>query len=186
MGPHSENPHADPDGWIRNRLHRRGGNGTARFITFSCVDRLPLFHRPETCDAFERCLYQTMDQAGILLLAWVLMPEHVHLLLDPGVLAKGWSRVQQRLKARFAFETLATWRRERPEAVERLIRPDGSTRFWQAGGCFDREVQDPWKVRRATRYLHANPVRRGLVERAGDWRWSSAWDGDVAWDPRNG
>ena len=42
-------PHADPDGWIRNRLHRRGGEGTIRYITFSCVSRLPLFRRDETC-----------------------------------------------------------------------------------------------------------------------------------------
>ena len=120
----------------------------------------------------------------MLLIAWVVMPEHVHLLIDPGEIARELGPWLQRLKAGFAHRTLERWREERPEAAARLARPDGSSRFWQPGGGFDGQVEDPWKVRRVARYIHLNPVRRALAARPGDWRWSSAWDGDVNWDPR--
>jgi putative transposase len=59
-----------------------------------------------------------------------------------------------------AFALPATQRRER--------------RFWQAGGGYDRNVFEPKVLLAMIDYLHANLLRRGLVQRAEDWRWSSA------------
>ena len=47
-------------------------------------------------------------------------------------------------------------------------------RFWQAGGGFDRNVMEPHTLLAMIDYIHANPVRRGLVSAAEDWKWSSA------------
>ena len=47
-------------------------------------------------------------------------------------------------------------------------------RFWQAGGGFDRNIFEPQTLFARIDYVHANPVRRGLVDRAEDWKWSSA------------
>jgi putative transposase len=47
-------------------------------------------------------------------------------------------------------------------------------RFWQAGGGYDRNVTEPETLRSMIEYIHNNPVRRGLVERADGWEWSSA------------
>ena len=183
--PEPAHPAADPDGRIRHRMRRRGGVGEARYLTFSCHNRLPLFGEATTRDLFERLLFQEADVAGFLILAWVLMPEHAHVL---GVPLKGDGNVgvwTGRLKSRLARAALGHLRQTQPGAVEPLVQPDGSTRFWLAGGGFDRLVQDPWDVRRAARYVHRNPVARGLCARPGDWRWSSAWDGDLRWDPRS-
>jgi putative transposase len=47
-------------------------------------------------------------------------------------------------------------------------------RFWQAGGGYDRNACEPSTVLAMSEYIHANPVRRGLVSRPEDWKWSSA------------
>jgi prepilin-type processing-associated H-X9-DG protein len=47
-------------------------------------------------------------------------------------------------------------------------------RFWQPGGGYDRNITSSAVLRAVIDYLHANPVRRGLVARAEDWEWSSA------------
>jgi putative transposase len=47
-------------------------------------------------------------------------------------------------------------------------------RFWQPGGRYDRNITSTEVLRAVIDYIHANPVRRGLVARAEDWEWSSA------------
>lgn len=69
-----------------------------------------------------------------------------------------------------------------PQYLARLedIQPNGSRsyRFWQRGGGYDRNLSSTPEVHRKLRYIHENPVRRGLVQRTIDWRWSSA----LAWE----
>ena len=65
------------------------------------------------------------------------------------------------------------------------VQPNGHTsyRFWQRGGGYDRNIWTAEEIREKMGYIHANPVRRGLLERPGDWPWSSwqAWttEGDT-------
>jgi len=61
---------------------------------------------------------------------------------------------------------LAKITRQRGERTERL--------FWQSGGGYDRNITCGKTLLRMIDYVHLNPVRRGLVERAVDWKWSSA------------
>jgi len=65
-----------------------------------------------------------------------------------------------------------------PNWLDRLavVRPTGRTehRFWQRGGGYDRNFTSLRAVRRVVDYIHRNPVRRGLVDSAADWPWSSA------------
>ena len=58
------------------------------------------------------------------------------------------------------------------------IAPDGqaSYRFWQRGGGYDRNLWSPEEIHEKIHYIHANPVRRGLVVRPEDWPWSSVHD----------
>jgi putative transposase len=73
---------------------------------------------------------------------------------------------------------LAYLRRHAPAFLERLRdeQPNGEVhyRFWQRGGGYDRNVNEPATIRAMIEYIHDNPVRRGLVKRAIDWPWSSA------------
>jgi putative transposase len=55
-------------------------------------------------------------------------------------------------------------------------QPSGavSHRFWQRGGGYDRNLRSDRDIYEKIRYVHLNPVRRGLAKDAGDWPWSSA------------
>jgi putative transposase len=46
-------------------------------------------------------------------------------------------------------------------------------RFWQRGGGYDRNLRTTRDIHEKIQYIHNNPVRRGLVDRPGDWAWSS-------------
>ena len=48
--------------------------------------------------------------------------------------------------------------------------------FWQDGGGYDRNIRNAKALREMMGYIHDNPVKRGLAERAEDWPWSSARD----------
>jgi putative transposase len=105
------------------------------------------------------------------------MPEHVHLLVYPrreeydiNKIAGGIKLPVARRAIRFLRDSSSPWlqkiTRRRGTRTERL--------FWQSGGGFDRNVENARTLLVMIGYLHNNPVRRGLVTRARDWKWSSA------------
>ena len=64
-----------------------------------------------------------------------------------------------------------------PEWLARITVREGARlrrRFWQPGGGYDRNITSADTLGAIIDYIHANPVRRGLVARAEDWEWSSA------------
>lgn len=117
--------------------------------------------------------------------AYVIMPEHVHLLIYPRADEYSISQILLAIKRPVAQEALRYVRRRAPEFLKQMedIQPNGKVhhRFWQRGGGYDRNVVYGSTVYRTIRYIHANPVRRELVQSPGDWNWSSAgaYDGAV-------
>lgn len=125
------------------------------------------------------------------LFAWVVMPEHVHLLLRmrPGV---HWAGAASAIKISVAKRVIAGLERTGGPLLGELTQKDGSVRFWQSGGGFDRSVRNEEEFGRYVTYIHRNPVERGLVARAEDWRWTSVrwWmgmgEGELECDPPPG
>ena len=68
------------------------------------------------------------------------------------------------------------WREREARVLARMVDARGVVRFWQRGGGYDRNVRDHAELIEKIGYVHANPVRRGLVERDAEWSWSSARD----------
>jgi putative transposase len=133
-------------------LKRYQHEGDLHLVTFSCYGRLPYLGSAVARDCFERSLAAARVKHGFLIRAYVVMPEHVHLLVsEPPVIEL--SRVMNGLKLSVA---------------KRLMpRP-----FWTAR-YHDFNVFSPKKVSEKIRYLHENPVARGLVPVAEMWAWSS-------------
>ena len=106
------------------------------------------------------------------------MPEHVHLLIYPGHEPLRVEDVLYTLKKSVTNRALTFVRREAPEFLSRMEdrQPNGRVahRFWQRGGGYDGNLYNPAKIWEKIRYIHENPVRRGLCERPTDWPWSSA------------
>jgi putative transposase len=105
------------------------------------------------------------------------MPEHVHLLVYPGESLVQMSAFLQAVKVPVARKAIRHLKDHASDWLTRLTVPEGRRvrhRFWQPGGGYDRNITSIETLRAMIEYIHANPVRRGLVARAEDWEWSSA------------
>jgi len=124
------------------------------FVTFSCFHRLPLLEAPGAKETVEAVLEQTRARHLARVYAYVLMPEHVHLLVNepPRIL------LAQLLKAV-------------KQMTSRKLRGPRE-KFWQER-YHDRNVHGEKARSEVIRYIHRNPVKRGLVEKPEDWPWSS-------------
>src|ERR1700685_2100702 len=133
-------------------LERRQQEGDAHFVTFSCFHRLGYLGTAGVRDLFEEALQKVHCRYRFDVIGYVVMPEHVHLLLsEPG---KGLlAAALQALKL---------------SVVRRAMRPT----FWQAR-YYDFNVFTESERIEKLSYMHWNPVKRGLVEKPEDWLWSS-------------
>ena len=152
--------------------------GHCHELTFSCYRRMPLLTnnpwRTLFCQSIERAVQRHQYQ----LFAFVLMPEHVHLLVQPTCDESPVSSLLKAIKRPFSYRI-----KQRPiESSSPLLkkltirqRPGVMTfRYWQEGPGYDRNMTSPKAILSAIDYIHENPVRRGLCRRTVDWKWSSA------------
>ncbi len=154
-------------------LQRLYGQDHLHFITFSCYRRLPLLKSARARDVFVRELAQVRERLGFLLIGYVVMPEHVHLLLSE---PRGGtpSTVLHDLKLGVA-RRLRKRQRHAPAGQRALPfrEPTQPPRaFWQAR-FYDFNVYTEKKKREKLEYMHGNPVTRRLVLHPKDWAWSS-------------
>ena len=156
----------------RKRLKRHESPNRPRFITFSCYQRAPLLAEPRARDLFLTELDRARTLDGFLLHAFVVMPEHVHLVVTPRSTSLAGSL--STIKRRVAQTTLKEWRRAGHPLLASALAPDGSARFWQRGGGYDRTIRDHDELLEKVIYTENNPVRRGIVAHANEWEWSSA------------
>jgi putative transposase len=151
--------------------------GDARELTFSCFHRYRFLERDRARQWLIEALKAARDKWGFHLWAYVIMPEHVHLLIHPqpphlaaGRIAGDFKEVVARKAIRYLQEHAPNW-------LARITVREGTRvrrRFWQPGGGYDRNVFEFTSAHSMVEYFHANPVRRGLVTRPEDWEWSSA------------
>ena len=149
----------------------------AHYLTFSCYRRQQLL----TSDDLRQLLVKTWDEArgngSLAIWSYVIMPEHVHLLVYPNNERYQMSKMLRLLKEGFTHRVVAHWKDQAPHMLERIRIQRGGRwlhRFWQEGGGYDRNLYNWDTIRRAINYIEWNPVRRGMVSDPNDWRWSSA------------
>jgi putative transposase len=158
---------------VRIKPKRYTGRGDLHFITFSCFQRRPLLGSVHARNLFLKTLGEVRAKHEFLLLGYVIMPEHVHLLLsEPKHLTP--SRVLQILKQRVSRKMRGKHRNgSRQQLTLRFPEDQGELpRFWQRR-FYDFNVYTKVKFREKLDYMHANPVKRRLVGHPKDWPWSS-------------
>ena len=147
-------------------------------LTFSCFQRLPLLVDNEWREQFCMALDRAIARHQYRLLAYVLMPEHVHLIVHPQPDGSSVSDLLRAIKRPFSYRIKQRLIESNSSLLNKLTirqRPGVMTfRFWQEGPGFDRNLTESSTIVAAVNYVHLNPVRRGLCERAVDWKWSSA------------
>jgi putative transposase len=129
-------------------------------------------HSAARRDLFLLTLEQVRFRYEFAVVGYVVMPEHFHLLISEPVKGDP-SVVMQVLKQRFASQVLQAWRAHSATAQDRLedgILEEGHVwlrRF------YDFVVRSEAKRVEKLRYMHRNPVKRGLVLEPEQWAWSS-------------
>ena len=152
-------------------------SGHAYELTFSCYHRYRFLEKDRTRCWFVDAMQEARSKLRFDLWAWVLMPEHVHLLVYPGPDGSPAGQIRGRIKEWTARPAIAYLMNHAPEWVAKITVKEGSRtrrRFWQPGGGCDRNVIAVETAQKMIDDIHANPVRRGLVTRPTDWEWSSA------------
>jgi putative transposase len=154
-------------------LKRYYGNDDLHFITFSCYQRLPLLSTTGARDLFVQELARVRAEYGFKLVGYVVMLNHVHLLMSEPV--KGTpSTVMQMLKQRVSRKMRSYSKSRTSAQLAFRLNEDGqeAKAFWQER-FYDFNVCRSGKVKEKLNYMHANPVIRGLVQHPKDWPWSS-------------
>ncbi len=151
------------------KLKRYYGRGDLHFLTFSCYGRLPLLGTSRSRTVFVKALEKIRERYKFLVVGYVVMPDHVHLLISEPP-ASTPSVVLKVLKQRVSRDL----RRRAGTGQSRLFleKDTDLPRFWQPR-FYDFNVYSAKKRREKLEYMHANPVKRGLVEDPRDWLWSS-------------
>jgi putative transposase len=126
--------------------------GCFHFISFTCYHRFQHLGAASARELFERSLEAMRIRYDFVVCGYVVMPEHVHLLVSEPNKAI-LSKAIQALKLSVSVQS-----KERP--------------FWQPR-YYDFNVHNEEKRVEKLRYMHRNPVKRGLVEKPEDWAWSS-------------
>jgi putative transposase len=168
-------------------LTRFQHSGQSHFVTFCCYHRCRLLTADESRRIFESALERVRLSFTLQVYGYVLMPEHVHLLLseplrdaDPGgnaplkpkdglngppvgFIGQAVGKAKQR--------TLADALKSLKQGVSRRLIGEAE-HFWQKR-YYDFNIRNYAQFVEKRRYIHRNPVKAGLCERPEDWEWSS-------------
>ena len=135
-------------------LKRYQQTGQSHFVTFCCYHRRPLFTTDASRQVFENALERVRRNFHLRVYAYVVMPEHVHLLLSEP-----------------ERDTLADALKSLKQGVARRLIGDAD-HFWQKR-YYDFNVRNHAQFVEKLHYIHWNPVKQGLCERPEDWACSS-------------
>lgn len=152
--------------------------GNAHSLTFNCFHAQAFLSKDRSRLWLIDALAKARERLTFDLWAYVIMPEHCHILIFPRRPTYSISRILEAIKLPVTRRARSYLQRTSPESLQRMRdeQPNGSVayRFWQRGGGHDRNLFEPEAIHAEIEYIHNNPVRRGLVARDEDWPWSSA------------
>lgn len=158
--------------------HRFYGGRDLHFVTFSCYQRRQLLDDPLLRDLVLETLERVRQRYRLVVLGYVVMPEHVHLLLTEPQ-RDTVSTAMQALKLGFVRKLSGSPVPTSRNGGETWGIPGFASsestkphRFWQTR-FYDFNVWTEEKRIEKLRYIHRNPVKRGLVASPEQWPWSS-------------
>lgn len=156
-------------------LKRFQQSAQSHFVTFTCYHRRRGFDSPAVYDLFVHVLEEMRRRFALCVYGYVAMPEHVHLLVSEPTIPRVAPKSEARTLRLRSGQALAT----QPLLADAMhylklsfAKRLGSGVFWQKR-YYDRNVRDEREFVEKLRYIHRNPVKRGLVMNPEDWKWSS-------------
>ncbi len=167
-----------------SRLKRYDEPGHIHFWTISCHRQLDFFHHDDIKQIVIDALAQLKTKFGICLIGYVIMPDHVHVLMYPH--AKGSdtpidiSILLRAFKQHVGYHGKSClreyWRTHNqlwsPSLTNWATNNEHGKPVWKTRG-FDFNIHKFSMLIEKLNYCHKNPITRGLVKRAENWPWSS-------------
>jgi len=147
------------------------------FVTLTVLHWIPVFTRPDTVNILLDSL-RFLSREGLKVYAWVVLENHCHLVLQSQALDRDIARVKS-FSARKIIQYLSE--RHICQILDQLAfykkahKGDRAYQFWQEG-VHPELIQNDAMMRQKIDYIHQNPVKRGYVDEAEHWRYSSARD----------
>jgi putative transposase len=155
------------------KLFKSKEPNTFHYITAVAHNRLPIFRKDETCQIFVDNLIEIKEKHPFKLIGYVIMPNHVHLIVNP--LECNISIILMKLKGKCAKQII-DWLKEKnySSSLKKLAINIKGREYavWQK----DSSAIDLFShkfLRQKLNYIHLNPVRAGLCENPAEWKWSS-------------
>ena len=152
--------------------------GHLHALTFTVHNRVPVFNDSRCAERMVHSILATAKAHELKVYSYVVMPDHVHIVLHPHREEYRMDQVLHFLKRRSSSNVLGYLRSVGDPALDQLVhrRGDGKTepRFWLRGGGYDRNLYKDRTIKMVLDYVHNNPVRKGLCEDATHYPWSSA------------
>lgn len=170
-GAMSESDH--PIG-LEPELAREDSLRTARLVTVACYRKLPLFGKRQIKDALVQDINIVMRKRAFRLLAWCVMPEHVHFFTYPRVDDPSPLVIVQTIQQRFQIRVVRRWRDIGASVLDEITDEIGNVHIWEKAPQEDVIINGPEEIKRVVQLIETKPVRRGLVEDPTHWNWSSA------------
>ena len=150
--------------------------GPLHFVTVATNKKIPLFRSRQLCREFFAAMTEIKTRFPFELNAYVLLPDHLHLLLRPGdgnvsrllqkIKSLAARRIVERLKAMGSHKTLTSLKKATPGRREHRHQV-----FQQS--FRDLLLERPWMVKQKIDYIHKNPINERLTENVADCPWSS-------------
>ena len=160
---------------FRKKCKRYNVPGHAHELTFGCYQGMPLFENKVFCQYFAEAVNKAKEPYAFDVWAYVIMPEHIHLLLFPYRPSYSISQILRSIKQSVSRKAVNWLKENQPGLLNQMVveQPRKTYRFWQDGGGYDRNIFTRETAVNSAQYIHMNPVRRKLVETVDLWHYSS-------------
>jgi len=145
------------------------------YVTTVTYKRLPIFRTEKPCQIFVDVLQEIREIHSFKLIGYVIMPDHVHLILNP--LEEKISVILRKIKGK-AGRLIVDWLTENgfQTSLEKLLISAKTDRQKYAVWGKDFSAIDLWSpkfLHQKLNYIHLNPIRAKLCDHPAKWKWSS-------------
>lgn len=153
------------------RLFKSKEKNTFHYVTTVTYNRVKIFNDETACQIFTDCLNELRSIHPFKLIGYVIMPDHVHLILNP--IECDISLIMRKLKGKSAKLILDHLREEnKPLNSLELNIQDRNLAVWLKDFS-SIDLSSHKFIRQKLGYIHMNPIRAGLCDHPAKWKWSS-------------
>src|SRR5574341_619627 len=156
------------------KLKHYDHDGKARFLTFCTQNRMAILTNESVLASLLQAIEWAREKYGFRLIGYVIMPDHVHLVIIPAIESKVGTLIGEIKRTSTKLIHYELRNKDNDLMSKFKVRRNGIDKFalWQKR-CFARNCRDDLEVWEKVNYCHTNPVNNGLVRIPREWKWSS-------------